>query len=121
MSGIPWESEESQNYIRSVYIVTDAVRKELRNFFVREWNKRFQAFLGAWDDTNASGSQLYNFEKKRSRPNKTMLQSSFRDGNTNEWDCTVLFDAILYSNSIGSSLKPAEKLKSIVFENLEMK
>ena len=109
MSGIPWGSEESQNYIRAEYIVTDAVRKELKNFFIREWNKRYQASLGAWDDTNSSGSLLFNLEKKRSRPNKTKLQSKFYHGDTNQWDCTVLFDAILYSNSIGGSLNITEK------------
>ncbi|XP_028403154.1 uncharacterized protein LOC114525893 [Dendronephthya gigantea] len=109
MSGIPWESEERQNSIRADYIVSDVVRKELRNFFIQEWNKRYQASLGAWDDTNVSGSQLFNLEKKRTRPNKTMLQSKFNHGDTNDWDCTVLFDAILFSNAIGASLNPTPK------------
>ncbi|XP_028416344.1 uncharacterized protein LOC114540265 [Dendronephthya gigantea] len=109
MSGIPWESEESQNYTRADYIVTNAVRKELRNFFIKKWNIRYQASLGAWDETNASGSQLFNLEKTRARPNKTTLQSKFQNGDSNEWDCTVLFDAILYSNSIGACLTTAEK------------
>ena len=38
-----------------------------------------------------------------------MLQSKFYDGGTSQWDCTVLFDAILYSNSIGGSLNTTEK------------
>ncbi|XP_028403174.1 uncharacterized protein LOC114525915, partial [Dendronephthya gigantea] len=118
MSGLPWESEESQNYIRADYIVTDAVRKELRDFFIHEWNKRYQASLGAWDDTNVSGSQLFNLEKKRARPNKTMLQSKFQNGDTNEWDCTVLFDAILYSNSIGGSLSTTEKTEIDILRKL---
>ncbi|XP_028403173.1 uncharacterized protein LOC114525914 [Dendronephthya gigantea] len=118
MSGLPWETEESQNYIRADYIVTDAVRKELRDFFIQKWNKRYQASLGAWDDTNVSGSQLFNLEKKRARPNKTMLQSKFQNGNTNEWDCTVLFDAILYSNSIGGSLSTKEKTEIDILRKL---
>ncbi|XP_028414174.1 uncharacterized protein LOC114537236 [Dendronephthya gigantea] len=118
MSGLPWESEESQNYIRAHYIVTDAVEKELRDFFIQEWNKRYQASLGAWDDTNVSGSQLFNLEKKRRRPNKTMLLSKFQNGNTNEWDCTVLFDAILYSKSIGGSLSTKEKTEIDILRKL---
>ncbi|XP_028416353.1 uncharacterized protein LOC114540337 [Dendronephthya gigantea] len=109
MSGIPWESEASQNFIIAEYIVTNAVRQELRNFFIKKWNKRYQASLGAWDDTNVSGSQLFNLEKTRARPNKTTLQSKFQNGNSIEWDCTVLFDAILYSNSIGTDLTTTEK------------
>ncbi|XP_028412844.1 uncharacterized protein LOC114535735 [Dendronephthya gigantea] len=118
MSGLPWESEESQNYIRAEYILTDAVRKELRNLFIHEWNKRYQASLEAWDDTNVSGSQLFNLEKKRRRLNKTMLQSKFQNGNTNEWDCTVLFDAILYSKSIGCSLSTTEKTEIDILRKL---
>ncbi|XP_028414907.1 uncharacterized protein LOC114537996, partial [Dendronephthya gigantea] len=118
MSGLPWESEESQNYIRAEYIVTDAVRKELRDFFIQEWNKRYQASFGAWDDTNVSGIQLFNLEKKRTRPSKTMLQSKFQNGNTNNWDCTVLFDAILYSNSIGGSLSTTEKTEIDILRKL---
>ncbi|XP_028413243.1 uncharacterized protein LOC114536091 [Dendronephthya gigantea] len=109
MSGIPWEDEESQNYIRAEHIVTVAVKNELRSFFIQEWNKRYQASPGEWDDTNVSGSHLCNFEKLRVRPNKTMLQTKFKHGDTNEWDCTVLFDAILYSHSIGASLNPTQK------------
>ena len=110
MSGIPWESEEYQNYIRMEYIVTDASRKELKNFFIQEWNKHYQASLGAWNDTNVIGSQLFILEKSRKKlKDDKMLQSKFQDGNTNEWDCTVLFDAILYSNSIGTHLNPMQK------------
>ena len=109
MSGIPWESEENQNYIRVRHIVMNVARTELRKFFIQEWNNRYQASFGAWDDTNVSGNQLFNREKIRARPNKNMLQSKFQNGDTNQWDCSVLFDAILYSNSIGASLTPTIK------------
>ena len=109
MSGIPWESEENQNYIRLRHIIMNVARTELRKFFIQEWNNRYQASFGAWDDTNVSGNQLFNREKIRARPNKNMLQSKFQNGDTNQWDCSVLFDAILYSNSIGASLTPTIK------------
>ncbi|XP_028414916.1 uncharacterized protein LOC114538004 [Dendronephthya gigantea] len=109
MSGIPWESEERQNFIRADYIVSDVVRKELRSFFIQEWNKRYQASRGAWDDTNVSGSHLFNLEKSRARGIKPMLQSKFKHGDTNDWDCTALFGAILFSKSIGASLNPTQK------------
>ncbi|XP_028408095.1 uncharacterized protein LOC114530687 [Dendronephthya gigantea] len=106
MSAVPWESEESRNYICMDYIVTNVASKELRKIFIQEWNSRYQASFGKWDDTNVSGNQLFHREKSRARPNKNTLQSKFQDGDTNAWDCTVLFDAILYSNSIGTSLNP---------------
>ena len=100
---IPWENEEEQNYICMDKIVTDIVRKGLRSIFKQEWNFRYQASFGAWDDTSVSGQQLFNLEKSRSRPNKNTYQTAFQHGNTNHWDCSVLFDAILYSKSIGQA------------------
>ena len=109
MADVPWENEESRNYICMQTIVTDVVSEGLRNVFKQEWNTRYQASLGAWDDTNVSGQQLFLAEKRRTRPSKNMYQSKFQHGDTSQWDCSVLFDAILFSNSIGSSLNPTIK------------
>ena len=107
---IPWENEEEQNYICMDKIINDIVCKELRSVFKQEWNSRYQVSFGTWDDTNASGQQLFHLEKARSRPNKNVYQTAFQHGDTNLWDCSVLFDAILYSNSIGqASLNPTIK------------
>ncbi len=104
---LPWENEEGQNYICLEEIVNDFVSKGLRKIFKQEWNYRYQARSGAWDDTNVSGQQLFHIEKTRSRPNKNVYQAKFRHGDTNQWDSSVLFDAILFSNSIGkASLSP---------------
>ncbi len=104
---LPWENEEEQNYICLEKIVNDVVSKGLRKIFKQEWNYRYQSTFGAWDDSNASGQQLFHKEKTRSRPNKNVYQANFQHGDTNQWDCSVLFDAILYSNSISkASLNP---------------
>ena len=100
---LPWENEEEQNYICLEKIVNDVVSKGLRKVFKQEWNYRFQATFGAWDDTNVSGKQLFHMEKTRSKPNKNVYQAKFQHGDTNQWDCSVLFDAILYSNSISKA------------------
>ena len=109
MADVPWESDESRNYIFMQNIVTHVVSKGLRIVFKREWNSRYRASFGAWDDTSTSGGQLFHSEKARKRPNQNVYQSKFQHGNTNQWDCSVLFDAILYSNSIGSTLNPLIK------------
>ena len=107
---IPWENEEEQNYICMDKIINDIVCKELRSVFKQEWNSRYQVSFGAWDDTNTSGQQLFHLERTRARPNKNVYQTAFQHGDTNLWDCSVLFDAILYSNSIGqASLNPTIK------------
>ena len=90
MFSIPWNSEERQNYIRVEYIVADAVRNEHRIFFIREGSKRYQASFEAWDDTNSSGSLLFNLEKKRSRPNYNKLQSKFCQRDTNQRESDFL-------------------------------
>ena len=109
MVDVPWESEEHRNYICMQSIVTDVVSEGLRNIFKREWNSRYQASLGPWDDTNTSGGQLYHSEKARKGPNINVYLPQFQHGDTNQWDCSVLFDAILYSKSIGSTLNPGIK------------
>ena len=107
---LPWEDEEEQNYMCMEKIVNDIVCKGLRSVFKQEWNSRYQSKMGAWDDTSASGKQLFHLEKTRSRPNKNVYQAAFQHGNTSQWDCSVLFDAILYSKSIGqASLNPTIK------------
>ena len=100
---IPWENEEEQNFICMEKIVNDIVSKGLRSVFKQEWNSRYHSSFGAWNDTSASGQQLFHREKNRSRPNKNVYQAAFQHGNTHDWDCSVLFDAILYSKSIGQA------------------
>ena len=102
MTEVPWESEEKRNYIFMQTMFTDVVSKNLREYFKQEWNSRYQASLGAWDDTNVSGQQLFNKE----RPSDKLLRSKFQQGDTSEWDCTVLFAAIRSSRCIGSHLNP---------------
>ena len=109
MTDVPWESEENRNFICIQAIVTDVIPGGLRKIFKREWNTRYQSRFGTWDDTSVSGQHLFHKEKSRSRPNKNMLQSKFQHGDTNQWDCSVLFDAILFSTSIGSSLSATIK------------
>ena len=109
MADIPWESEEGRNYICIRSMLTDVVSEELRKYFKQEWNKRYQASYGPWDDTNVSGQQLFSRENSRARPSKNMYQLQFLHGDTSQWDCSVLFDAIRFSNSIGSTLSPSIK------------
>ena len=81
--------------------MTDIISKGLRTVFQQEWNNRYQATLGAWDNTATSGQMLFNMENKR--PSARNYLDKYKKGNINEWDCTVLFDAILFSNSIGKA------------------
>ena len=96
-----WLGNEKRNYIHLTMIINDIVSEGLRTIFRQEWDRRYQAILGPWDDTRTIGQQFYNLEKKR--PHNTEHLSRFKSGNINKWNCTVLFDAILYSESIGKT------------------
>ncbi|XP_046856557.1 uncharacterized protein LOC124449659 [Xenia sp. Carnegie-2017] len=103
---IDMESRENRNlyYIRRVINV---VQTELAQFFIKEWNSRYKSTYGEWDNTNNSGNKFYNLESGRKIDRNT--RQKYQDGDTSNWDCTILFDAILFSNSIGNHLDTKAK------------
>ena len=84
-------------------IVSDIVCDGLRTIFKQEWNSRYQATLGAWYNTERNGHEMYKMEI--GREGKHHHLPKFLNGNINEWECPVLFDAILYSECIGKDKK----------------
>ncbi|CAH3103564.1 unnamed protein product, partial [Porites lobata] len=62
---------------------------------------------GEWKDTAQNGHDFYNKESKASRKKNARSLAIIHNGDTAEWDCTCLFFAILYSDSIGKTLSPA--------------
>ncbi|XP_046847989.1 uncharacterized protein LOC124441557, partial [Xenia sp. Carnegie-2017] len=60
--------------------------------------------LGQWENTNVSGQKLFNIEKTKKKPHDKHILQTFQDGDTSKWDCTTLFAAILFSNSIGTKV-----------------
>ncbi|XP_046863703.1 uncharacterized protein LOC124457514 [Xenia sp. Carnegie-2017] len=101
------KEDRNKHYVHK--IVTDVAKEKLVEFFIAKWNDKCKKYYGEWDNTKRSGEKLYNSEAGRSRPNKAVIQSNFRHGDTSLWDCTTLFDAILYSNKIGEALKQSDK------------
>ena len=81
-----------------------AVCEGLREIFKKEWDKHYGTTKGVWDDTIKSGNELYNMEGTR-RHAKPYL-NFYQCGKRSKWDCTALFDAILYSNAIKKRLNP---------------
>ena len=81
-----------------------AVCEGLGEIFKQEWDKQYGTTKGVWDDTTKSGNELYNMESPR-RHAKPYL-TSYQSGKRSEWDCSALFDAILYSNAIKRHLNP---------------
>ena len=75
--------------------------------FKREWDFRFEKTVGEWMDKPKSGGDFYSMESPRSRKRNACVLATMTNGNTEEWDMTTLVYAIMFSDSIGSSLSLA--------------
>ncbi|KAL9958182.1 hypothetical protein ACROYT_G035160, partial [Oculina patagonica] len=97
-------SSEQLNYFRICYIAFNLVPEGLRKIFKQEWDFRYKATLGEWKDTPKNGLDFYNNESRKSRLKNAKYLATIQNGNTAEWDCSCLFFAMLFSDSIGSTL-----------------
>ena len=101
-------SQEQLNYFRLCYIAFDLVPVGLRQIFKNEWDFLYKGTLiGEWKDTAQNDHDFYNKESKASHKKNSRCLATIQNGNTAEWDCTCLFFATLYSDSIGTTLNPA--------------
>ena len=100
-------TSEQLNVFRICYILFDLVPKGLRNVFKLEWDFRYKTRLGAWNDTTQNGRDFLSNESKKSRSKNARLLATIQNGTTAEWDCSCLFFAILFSDSIGTTLSAA--------------
>lgn len=101
-------SSEQLNYFRICYVGFNLVPEGLRQIFRQEWDFRYKVALGGeWKETPQNGRDLYNKEGKGSRTKNARHLATIQNGNTAEWDCSCLFFAILFSDSIGTSLSHA--------------
>ncbi|XP_068705663.1 uncharacterized protein [Montipora foliosa] len=100
----PEYTQEQLNYFRICSITTDVITEGLRTIFKQEWDSRYKATLGEWKDKPQNGQDFKNRESPPTRRRNAKLLTTMVNGNTAEWDCTMLFYGILYSDCIGSSL-----------------
>ena len=101
-------SQEQLNYFRLCYIAFDLVPVGLRQIFKNEWDFLYKATsIGEWKDTAQNGRDFFNNESKASHKRNARCLATIYHGNTAKWDCTCLFFAILFSDTVGSTLSPA--------------
>ena len=101
-------TSEQLNYFRICYTAFNLVPEGLRKVFKQEWDFRYVTTpLGEWKEIPQNGRDFYNNETRRSRTKNARHLGTIQNGNTAEWDCSCLFFAILFSDSIGTSLSPA--------------
>ena len=100
-------SQEQLNYFRLCHMICHLVPKGLRQIFKNEWDFRYQTTpLGAWKDTPQNGRDFQNNESKASHKKNRRCLATIQNGDTAKWDCTCLVFAILYSDSIGTTISP---------------
>ena len=102
-------SEEQLNYFRVCHIATDILSQALRLLFKQEWDNRYKATLGEWKDTPQNGLDFKNSESPANQRRHARLLATMVNGDRAQWDCTMLFYAILFSDSIGHGLNPLIK------------
>ena len=91
---------EQLNYYRICYVVTDILTDGLRTIFKQEWDNRYKTTLGEWKDDPKNGLDFWNGESPRNRKRNARLLTTMKNGDRAEWDFTMLFYAILYSDCI---------------------
>ncbi|CAH3127907.1 unnamed protein product, partial [Porites lobata] len=99
-------SEEQLNYFRVCHIATDILPPALRLLFKQEWDNRYKVTYGEWKDTPQNGLDFKNGESLTNQRKNARLLATMANGDRAQWDCTMLFYAILYSDSIGRGLRP---------------
>ena len=106
--GVVEYSPEQLNYFRLCYVAFDLVPAGLREIFKREWDFLYERTPnGQWKDTPQNGRDFFNRESRASRWKNARYLAVIQNGDTAEWDLSCLLFAILYSDSIGTTLAPA--------------
>ena len=97
-------SEEQLNYFRVCHIATDILPPALRLLFKQEWDNQYKTTLGEWNDTPQNGLDFKNGESADNQSRNAEQLLTMVNGNRAQWDCTMLFYAILHSDSIKPGL-----------------
>ena len=102
-------TSQQLNFFRICYIAFNLFPKGLRKIFKQEWDFRYKTTFGEWKDAPQNGRDFCSKESRKSRSKKLNARylATIQNGNTAEWDCSCLFFAILFSDSIGPMLSAA--------------
>ncbi|XP_067053047.1 uncharacterized protein [Acropora muricata] len=97
-------TEEQLNFFRVCFITTEELTNGLRRIFKQEWDNQHASTLGEWKDEAKNGQDFKNGESPGKQKRNKKLLTTMINGNRAEWDCTILFYAILFSDRIGCNL-----------------
>ena len=98
-------TNEELNYFRICKVTTDILAEGLRVILKQEWDNRYKSSLfGEWKDDPQNGSDFHNKESPPSKKRNSRLLATMINGDRREWDCTMLFYAILFSDCVGKGI-----------------
>ncbi|XP_044175411.1 uncharacterized protein LOC122958557 [Acropora millepora] len=97
-------TEEQLNFFRVCFITTNELTDGLRRIFKQKWDKHHASTLGEWKDEAKNGQDFKNGESPGKQKRNKKLLTTMINGNRAEWDCTMLFYALLFSDRIGCNL-----------------
>ena len=106
-------TDEQLNYYRICFLTNDILVEGLREIFKQEWDKLYKSTLGEWKDEPRNGKDFYNKESPQNQERNAHLLATMKNGNSTEWDCTMLFYAILFSDCVGA------RLSAIIRKNVD--
>ena len=93
-------TDEQLNYYRICYLTTDILAEGLREIFKEEWEKLYKSTKGEWKDELCNGMDFYHGVSPRNQKRNARLLATMKNGNRGEWDSTMLFYAILFSDCV---------------------
>ena len=105
MAAKPFTKEEL-NFCKFSFIVLDEFPKMLREIFIKMWDNKIASLPGyiTWDDSVTVRNLLLTREG-----GKTYIPTN---RSINEWDCTALFKATIYSTTFGRATSKSTKTLS---------
>ena len=109
MASLNEYTDEQLNYYRICCVTTDILAEGLREIFKQEWDKLYKTTKGEWKDEPRNGMDFFNGETPRNQKRNARLLATMKNGNSEEWDCTMLFYAILFSDCVEPGLSAIVK------------
>ena len=101
-------TNEELNYFRICKVTTDILAEGLRVIFKQEWDNQYKSSLfGEWKDDPQNGRDFHNKESPTSKKRNKRLLATMINGDRREWDCTMLFYSILFSDCVGKGISKA--------------
>eukprot|EP00112_Aurelia_sp_Birch-Aquarium-sp1_P018616 Seg446.15 transcript_id=Seg446.15/GoldUCD/mRNA.D3Y31 product="hypothetical protein" protein_id=Seg446.15/GoldUCD/D3Y31 len=99
---------EEENFFRVSKLVYNEITAQLRSFFKHKWKFKFNL---DWDDSPTSGDTLLKkIPSKTKSYLKKEMKDKFKEGSSQEWDCSTLFQVLLYA---GLKLTDSKEEKAV--------